>query len=618
MMSTRSRTRRSPSITKAATSSTSMLSSQSSNRSPPSPQRLTRLKEKEDLQNLNDRLIVYIETVKRLEAENSRLQSYVQSTSETSFREVGEIKALYERELEDSKRLIDELARDKAKLEIECTKYKSQEEDALNKFKIRDRDAKQFENKIKQHENELIELKSSNTQFKMRIDDLTNEYKTKFEKLNGDLKRLNEDNVNLRNELDNNEKKLNIVQTQLEDETILRVDLENKNQTLREDLQFKSNVYEKEIEQLRSAKRTEIEQHDKCLRDEYDSRLVLELQRIRDEAEFKIANMKDDVERRYHSKYADLESNSRRSMHISSQFKEEISNYKSKIDELDSEIDSLKAKIHNQDIKLKEQDDKYKRLQAQYETDFEIKDSQVRDLRKELDELLSEYQELYDIKIQLDMEIGAYRKLLESEEQRLNITSHCASSGFLSGSYIADDSVLRAGKKRRLVDTADQDDELLVTSSSTKAQYTQSDTTSCGVKVVEHDFEGKSIKLINVGDKEVNLSGWILKRYAQEQEVEFKFPKNTIIKPNQTITIWSANSGVTQELPNDLVMSNNNKWVVGDKMITALVDKSNNEQARRESLKKSASPKSTTTTTVTKSETKVTTSNGSGASRMVS
>lgn len=615
MMSTRSKSRRSPSISKT----TSNISSQAT--SPPSPQRLTRLKEKEELQNLNDRLIVYIETVKRLEAENSRLQSYVQSTSETSFREVGEIKALYERELEDSKRLIDELARDKAKLEIEVTKYRSQEEDALNKYKQRDRDAKQFENKLKQQENELIELRSLNSQFKTKLDDLSNEYKTKFEKLNADLKRLHDDNENLRNEVDNSDNKLNLMKKQLEDETILRVDLENKNQTLREDLQFKSNVYEKEIEQLRSSKRIEIEQHDKCLRDEYDSRLVLELQRIRDEAELKIANMKDDVERRYQSKYADLESNSRRSMHISSQFKEEISNYKSKIDELEDEIASFKTKIQNQEVKLKEYDDKYKRIQSQYDADMETKDNQISSLRKEIDELLAEYQELYDIKIQLDMEIGAYRKLLESEEQRLNITSHCGSSGFLSGSYIADDSVLRAGKKRRIDTVADQDDELLVSSSSNKSvQYTQSDTTSCGIKIVEHDFEGKSIKLINIGEKDVNLSGWTLKRFAQDLEVDFKFPKNTIIKPGQTMSIWSANSGVTtQDPPNNFVMANNNNWVVGDRMITALVDKTSAEQSRRESLKRSSiSPKSATTTTVTKSETKVTTSNGSGASRMVS
>ena len=68
---------------------------------------------------------------------------------------------------------------------------------------------------------------------------------------------------------------------QLEDETFARIDLENENQTLKEDILLKSNVYEKEMNRLRTSKRVEVEQAGMRLRDEYDSRLVRELQRIR-------------------------------------------------------------------------------------------------------------------------------------------------------------------------------------------------------------------------------------------------------------------------------------------------------------------------------------------------
>ncbi len=355
------------------------------------------------------------------------------------------------------------------------------------------------------------------------------------------------------------------------------MDLENKNQTLKEDLAFKASLYERETLQLRSSKRTEIEQVDVRLRDEYDSRLVAELQRIREEAEIKIQEMKDEVERRFTNKLAEAESQLKRQATTAATLRDEASTYRSKSEELQNEVRALQAKLASHETKQRELEDRLLANNGKHARDIADREAEIQRLNKELNELLLEYQELHDIKIALDMEISAYRKLLESEEQRLNISN-------LHNSFLADQSAAAGGantsrgaKKRRLTTALDFDESNISVSSpasSSSSVYTQSHSSTSGIEIAEHDFEGRCVRLLNTNDKDVSLGGWVIRRNADTQMTEYKFGAKVVIKPGQTITVWSSNAtGVTHDPANGEYVMNDKRWSVGDSMITSLSDK---------------------------------------------
>lgn len=116
--------RRTEQISQKTTSSSSVSS----------PTIITREQEKEQLIHLNDRLAAYIDKVRSLELENSRLNLQITSIEETIASERSNLKEVYEKELEDARRLLDETAGDKARLQIEAGKYRAELDDLKPRY----------------------------------------------------------------------------------------------------------------------------------------------------------------------------------------------------------------------------------------------------------------------------------------------------------------------------------------------------------------------------------------------------------------------------------------------------------------------------------------------------
>lgn len=98
-----------------------------------SPTRISRLQEKQQLRDLNDRLAVYIDKVRSLESENDILHLQIDEKEEVRTREITGLKALYETELADARRCLDDSSKERAWLQIELGKIKSDHEQLQQK-----------------------------------------------------------------------------------------------------------------------------------------------------------------------------------------------------------------------------------------------------------------------------------------------------------------------------------------------------------------------------------------------------------------------------------------------------------------------------------------------------
>jgi len=485
---------------------------------------LSRAQEKEELETLNNRLAVYIDTVRRLEQDNRELRSTIESYTNTYQTESSKIKDLYEHELEDAKKLIEELARDKSRFEIEAEKADAEAQDALAKLARKERDQRATDSRLKQYENELADLKSRN------------------ESLVYDNNRKTDENVNLNDLVKDLDKQVNSLKRQLEAETLFRVDLENKNKTLREELQFNQRIHDTAIEEIRQQKRVEVKSFDDGLRQQYDDRLLQELQQLRVQTDQEMQAVRDELAGQYERKINDLQNLLRRNTDQAASYRTDITSYRERIDDLTKGRDALNDKVLYLEQRCRDLEDRLQRAQQKQDDLLADREDDIKRLKEQLEQLQNDYQHLLDIKINLDREIATYRKLLESEEERLNISG--------SGSRLEESTTTSrssTGRKRARYDSVERP--------TTTNQFLD------GINIIEDESsQPKFVKLFNNSNQNVALNGWLLKRKVGSQSYEFKFPKGMVLRAGATTTIWSSDvNDVSVDPPTNLKLRTN-KW----------------------------------------------------------
>ncbi|XP_030011643.1 alpha-internexin-like isoform X2 [Sphaeramia orbicularis] len=318
--------------------------------------KVIRTNEKEQLQGLNDRFAMFIDKVRHLEQQNKVLESELVTLRQKQS-EPSRVAQLYQQEMRELRSELEELNRDKNRILIERNNL----EDELQKLNVK----------------------------------------------------LDEE-VRMREEA---EQTLRVFRKDVDDAATVRLDLERRVESLMDEISFLRKVHDEEIQELSSmmeAQQVSVEL------ELAKPDLTSALKEIRSQYESIASKNLQSAEEWYKSKFVSLSDQATRSNEAMRASREELSEFRRQLQSKTIENESLRGANESLERQIAEMEEAHNAEVTAMQDTIGHLDTELRNLKGEMAQHLREYQDLLNVKMALDIEIAAYRKLLEGEETHFN------------------------------------------------------------------------------------------------------------------------------------------------------------------------------------------------------
>ena len=456
--------------------------------------------EKQELGKLNTRMGSYVNRVKQLEGENTKLMREINGIKVNWGDESRQVREKYEQSLFDMRGRIDDVAHLKTIADVRNKRAAYENGEYQIQLEDIHREKNGYSDKIKALERELDQLNDSHDNLKKAVA--------------AEIK----DSERFKSNRDDTWAGLVELLDRLDDELFRRIGLEYNNQTVREQIEFIKQINERELaemgllilalpfnEQIEFYK-DQLKRVISSIRKDYEqlhydqTREMEEWMKMKKEELASMYNEKDPLH--------DIEMN----MHL-----ENIEQLRNAYDANGKEIEDLKRN-HDAMAKRLQTVEQHVDLERIFVNEtLEVQQVEVKRLNEEIAALTNDYNHLNVNKATLEYEINVYKRLLDSQLPK-----------FVEPAPVV---VIPEPPKEEKAET-------LVTNKKIGGQLEDKKERKGPVGISDASPDGQFISIENDSESVVDISGWTLKRKVDHNsEIAFILPKGTSVQPGLNVKV---------------------------------------------------------------------------------